>query len=54
MRQLMQWSIDGSYGNLAAWGVFPQVLVGRHYILVPEPRVVRLGVLWPQVLQWQK
>ena len=54
-RELMQRSIGRSYGNLEAWGVFPEVpLSSRHFILLPGPRVARLGTLWPRSVQWRK
>jgi len=54
MRQLMPSSIGVSSGNIGGWGEYPHVLVGRHYILVPDPRIACLGILWPRMVQWRK
>jgi len=54
MRWLRRSSFDGSYGNLEAWGVYPQVLVAPHYMLLPELPVFGPGGLPPPGRAWWK
>lgn len=54
MQPVTRPSIGGAYGNLGGWGVYAQAMVSRHFSLVPGPGMVGLGILWPQILQWQK
>jgi len=54
MRRLKRSSFGGSYGNLEAWGVYPQVLVAPHYMLVPELPVFGPGGSRPPGRAWWK